>query len=42
VQREGQVVHLIAGRLTDLSAALRTLTTADGGAGLGLRSRDFH
>lgn len=41
VQREGQVVHLIADRLTDLTATLHTLTTPDAAA-IELRSRDFH
>jgi error-prone DNA polymerase len=42
VQREGQVLHLIADRLTDLTSTLKSLTTPDATASLELRSRDFH
>jgi error-prone DNA polymerase len=37
VQREGQVLHLIADHLTDLTSTLRTLTTPEAAASLGLR-----
>lgn len=38
VQKEGQVIHLIADRLTDLTPALRSLGEGE----MNLRSRDFH
>ncbi len=41
VQREGEVIHLVADRLADLTPMLRGLVAGDGRA-LALASRDFH
>lgn len=38
VQKEGQVIHVIADKLTDLTPALRSLGEGE----MNLRSRDFH
>ncbi|MBC7906835.1 MAG: error-prone DNA polymerase [Rhodospirillaceae bacterium] len=42
VQREGEVIHVVAERLTDLSGHLREMTAAPETADMKLRSRDFH
>jgi error-prone DNA polymerase len=47
IQREGEVIHVVAERLVDLSPLLPTLAgdaaaTGSGKPGLGVRSRDFH
>jgi error-prone DNA polymerase len=42
IQREGDVVHVIAYKLFDLSATLRSVGGRDAAAGgLAMKSRDF-
>ena len=42
VQREGEVIHVVAGHVQDLSAKLPALSTRSGIAPMQIRSRNFH